>query len=135
MLHGAGWLTPAPWRSSAALLWLLPSTPVGELPVLPKLDQGQPPVLTFILPLGAQSRTVLRLWHPADAIDGSSRRVPIWIGMITAERARSQWRLIAVTRTEPRLPMPDEALAQAVRERQTALVRRARNGEAVLLVR
>jgi hypothetical protein len=92
-------------------------------------------MLTFILPLDTHSRTVLRLWHSADAIDGSSRRVPIWIGMITTERARSQWRLIAVTRTEPRLPEPAEALAQAVRGRHTALVRRATNGEQVLLVR
>jgi membrane protein DedA with SNARE-associated domain/membrane-associated phospholipid phosphatase len=134
VLHGAGWTTPPAWRSSATLLWLLPATPIGELPVLPKLDQGQPPVLTFILPLDAHSRTVLRLWHPADAIDGSSRRQPIWIGMITTERARSQWRLIAVTRTEPRLPAPDEALAQVVRGRQTALVRRTTNGAQVLLV-
>jgi hypothetical protein len=91
--------------------------------------------LTFILPVDASTRTVLRLWHPADVIDDSSRRVPIWIGMITTERARSQWRLIAVTRTDSRLPPPDEALAQVVRGRQTALVRRATNGEQVLLVR
>jgi hypothetical protein len=61
--------------------------------------------------------------------------VPIWIGMITTERARSQWRLIAVTRTEPRLPAPNEVLAPALAGRQTALVRRAAGGETVLLVR
>jgi membrane protein DedA with SNARE-associated domain/membrane-associated phospholipid phosphatase len=135
VLRAAGWTAPAPWRSSAALLWLLPATPIGELPVLPKFDQGQPPVLTFIVPRDTRSRTVLRLWHPADAVDHSSRPVPIWIGMITTERARSQWRLIAVTRTEPRLPAPNEVLAPALAGRQTALVRRAAGGETVLLVR
>ncbi|HSU44428.1 MAG TPA: VTT domain-containing protein [Casimicrobiaceae bacterium] len=134
-LRSVGWVTPARWRSSAALLWLLPATPIRELPVLPKFDQGQPPVLTFIQPVDVNTRTVLRLWHPADAIDALSRRVPIWIGMITTERKRSQWRLMAVTRTEPRLPAPDEALAHAVRGRKTALVRRSTGEETVLLVR
>ena len=132
-LAGAGWAHPAPWESSAVLLWLLPSTPIGQLPVLPKLDEGQPPVLTLIRPIDARARTVLRLWHVADGTDEPASSVPIWAGIITIERSRPEWGLIAVTRTEPGAPEPGRALADAVHRERTALETRA-DGSRVLLV-
>lgn len=84
----AGWEVPPSWRSRAALLWLLPRTSIGELPVLPKLDRGEPPRLTFVRPLDARARLVLRLWPARYAIAGAAS-VPLWVGMATRERVRS----------------------------------------------
>ncbi|MHB8166815.1 MAG: bifunctional DedA family/phosphatase PAP2 family protein [Sulfuricella sp.] len=36
-----GWQTPQSWASKAMLLWLLPNTPIQQLPVLPKFDHGR----------------------------------------------------------------------------------------------
>jgi len=132
-LAGAGWQAPARWKSAAALLWLVPSTPIGQLPVLPKLHRGQPPALTFVRALDSRTRNVVRLWHVADAIEGAAR-LPIYAGMVTIERAHAQWGLIAVTRTDPDPPPPEEVLAEAIRGSQNATVRRAALGVAILLV-
>ena len=134
-LIAAGWEQPARWRSSAALLWLLPSTPIGQLPVLPKLDQGQPPALTLIRPIDARRRVVIRLWHVADAIeDAPSERVPLWTGIVTIEQARSQWGLIAVARTTPETPAPEEELANALQGEHVAVETRPSTKRDVLLV-
>jgi len=69
----------------------------------------------------------------ADAMEGAAR-VPIYGGMVTTERAHAQWGLIAVTRTDPDPPPPEEVLAEAIRGSQTATVRRAALGVAILLV-
>lgn len=132
-LTAHGWARPAAWKSSAALLWLLPSTPIGELPVLPKFDQGQPPALTLIRPIDTRTRTVLRLWHVADGTDASRSSMPIWAGILTIERSRPEWRLIAVTRTLPGAPEPARTLAEVPRSKHTALETRA-DGKSVLLV-
>lgn len=135
-LADAGWVRPAAWKSSATLLWLVPSTPIAALPVLPKFHQGQPPALTYIRALDERTRVVMRLWHVADAVIDSpaSHRVPIWTGMITIERAHPQWRLVLVARTDPRLPAPNDALAHAVAGRRSAIVTRDRSADPVLLV-
>jgi len=134
-LIAAGWEQPARWRSAATLLWLLPSTPIGQLPVLPKLDQGQPPALTFIHTLDARRRVVIRLWHVADAIeDAPSRRVPLWAGIVTIEQARSQWGLIGVARTTPETPAPEQVLANALQGRHVAVETRPTTKRNVLLV-
>ena len=105
-LAKAGWARPAPWISSATLLWLLPSTPIAALPVLPRFDQGQPPALTRIRPIDARTRLVMRLWRVAEAADDTSPalRVPIWTGMITREHSRPEWHVIAATRTDAEVP-------------------------------
>ena len=83
-----GWKRPPPWRSKAALLWLVPSTTIGELPVLPKLDRGEPPRLTFIRRVDARTRYVLRLWPARYALaDGDP--APLWVGMATVEHLRN----------------------------------------------
>lgn len=135
-LAGAGWLRPAPWISSASLLWLLPSTPIGALPLLPRFDQGQPPALSRIKPLDERTRLVIRLWPAADAIDATlpAHRTPIWIGMITREHSRSEWRVVAVTRTDPLFPTAVHALADAIAGRRSAAETRPASGRGVLLV-
>jgi membrane protein DedA with SNARE-associated domain/membrane-associated phospholipid phosphatase len=131
-LAAHGWARPAAWKSSAALLWLLPSTPISELPVLPKFDEGQPPALTLVRPIDAHARTVLRLWHVADGTDESRSRLPIWGGILTTERSRPEWGLIAVTRTLPGAPEPARTLAEIHGER-TALETRVDGGQVLLV--
>ena len=46
-LQADGWRRPPVWWSRSTLLWLMPSTPIGELPVLAKLHQGDPPMLSL----------------------------------------------------------------------------------------
>jgi membrane protein DedA with SNARE-associated domain/membrane-associated phospholipid phosphatase len=133
-LFAVGWERPARWRSAATLLWLLPSTPIGQLPVLPKLDQGQPPALTLIRPIDARRRVVIRLWHVADAIeDAPSQRVPLWTGIVTIEQTRSQWGLIAVARTTPETPAPEQVLANALQGEHVAVETRSSTDRDVLL--
>jgi undecaprenyl-diphosphatase len=134
-LEAAGWERPAAWRSSASLLWLLPSTPVAALPVLPKFHQGQPPALTYIRPIDARTRNVIRLWRVAEAAGEatSPQSVPIWAGMITAERSHSRWGVVAVVGTQPRLPAPRDALADALRGRHATVETRPASGQRVLL--
>lgn len=133
-LIAAGWERPARWRSAATLLWLLPSTPIGQLPVLPKLDEGEPPALTFIRALDARRRVVIRLWHVADAIeDAPSQRVPLWTGIVTIEQARSQWGLVAVARTTPETPAPEQVLAKALQGEHVAVETRSSTKRDLLL--
>jgi undecaprenyl-diphosphatase len=140
-LESAGWSQPARWKSSAVLLWLLPSTPIAQLPVVPKLDHGEPPTLTFVRAEGARERLVIRLWDAADVVpDASTMRATdaghaarhVYVAMITRERARTEWALVSVTRTVMRDVSPTQALGQALQGWQTD-VRSRSDGERVLL--
>ena len=135
-LRGAGWTMPAAWKSSSALLWIVPSTPIGALPVLPKFHQGQPAALTYVRAIDPRTRIVIRLWHAADAQVETpvAHAVPIWIGMATTERAHAQWGLVLVARTDARMPAPEEALARAIEGRRSAIGIRDAGDRRVLLV-
>jgi hypothetical protein len=75
---------------------------------------------------------VLRLWHVADGTDESRSRLPIWGGILTTERSRPEWGLIAVTRTLPGAPEPARTLAEIHGER-TALETRVDGGQVLLV--
>ena len=133
-LGRGGWQRPARWKSSSALLWLVPSTPVDQLPVLPKLHEGEPSSLTLIRPRDAHTRDVIRLWHVADASDAPSGTTePIHAGMITTERAQGEAGLLLTTRAAPREPAPGTVLDAATAENPHALAQRV-DGAEVLLV-
>ncbi len=132
-LTRAGWQVPSPWRSRATLLWLLPATPIGELPVLPKFDRGQPAALTFIRPIDPRSRAVVRLWRVASVVDGA-HALPLWNGMVTIERERTESGLIAVARTANDFTTPLRAFEHDVDAARVAKVARARDGAPVLLI-
>jgi undecaprenyl-diphosphatase len=136
VLTGAGWRMPAPWRSQASLLWLVPSTAAEALPVLPKLHQGQPPSLTLIRPRDPDSRDVVRFWHVADAGDDPSSRetVPIYAGTVTTERVKPEAWLVLVARTQARGPGSDALLEGGVRSVPHAVIEHRAGGANVLLV-
>jgi undecaprenyl-diphosphatase len=119
VLERAQWRAPAAWASNASLLWLIPSTPIGELPVLPKFHQGQPPALTFVHAVDARNRTVVRLWRLASVSAGDTPSAPttqpLWAGVVTAERARTEFGLVTAARTQRDGIVPLLALADALR--------------------
>jgi membrane protein DedA with SNARE-associated domain/membrane-associated phospholipid phosphatase len=132
----AQWRAPAAWESSATLLWLVPATPIGDLPVLPKFHQGQPPALTFVRAVDAGHRFVLRLWHVADVVDDGAPPVarPLWSGMATAEAARTEFGLVTTSRTTPDTATPLRALEDAVKGERASARKRDAGGAPVLLV-
>jgi undecaprenyl-diphosphatase len=133
-LGSADWVLAPRWKSPAAVLWLLPSTSITALPVLPKFQRGQPPALTLVRPLDARERMVIRLWSVADAEERDlGQRIPIFAGAITIERTHSQWGLMTIATTEAHKPDPAEALGAVLRERHTRDVMRSA-GERVLLI-
>ena len=133
-LAAAEWKAPARWESSAVLLWLVPSTPIEQLPVVPKWHEGRAAALTFIRARDPRTREVIRLWHVADGTEGADSW-PIYDGMITTEHAHPQWGLLLVARTDPREPAPSVALADIVLAvARTTAVQRA-DGDEVLLLR
>ena len=133
VLRAAGWRDPAPWKSRATMLWLVPATPIDELPVLPKLHQGQAPALTFVRPLGTTTRLVLRLWHVANVSDGASVE-PLWTGIVTAEMGHMEFGLVATARTTGDVAAPLQAFDQAVRNANANVRKETALGMPVLLV-
>lgn len=131
----AGWQSASAWGSRAALLWLVPTTPIGELPVLPKLNRGQPPALTFIRPIDAGTRAVIRLWRVAEIIDadGTQSRT-LWNGMVTTERLRTESGLFAVARTTNDFAAPLQGLERNVQGVRVVQETRERSGAPVLLI-
>ncbi|HEX4871168.1 MAG TPA: DedA family protein [Nevskiaceae bacterium] len=91
----AGWTAqgwqpvPAPGLSDS-LRWLTASAPVTSLAVLPQVHAGEHPVLTLRYPLDAERQWLLRLW-PAQARLADGR--PLWVASLTAQRARTFYRL------------------------------------------
>jgi hypothetical protein len=88
-LAGAGWLPAPAWSVRSALAWLLPSTDVRDLPVLPRYDQGSNAALTYIRPdHDGRGRKVLRLWRSdyVLAMPGRAREAPVWYGAFYDER-------------------------------------------------
>jgi undecaprenyl-diphosphatase len=135
VLEASQWHVPPAWKSSAALLWFAPATPLAELPVLPKFHQGQPPALTFVRAVDPHHRLVVRLWHAAEIRDSaSSDSTPLWIGFVTAERAGTEFGLVATARTTPDAAMPLRAFEEAIRGAHTTSRQQMRNGTPVLMV-
>lgn len=136
VLQAAGWRQPPPWTLRAALLWLLPSTPLEQLPVLAKFHQGEPATLTLEEVLDPTRRLVIRLWPTAyevGAADGAPS--PLWIGMVTVERLSHPAGLATLALTEPGLALPTSRVARDLRRSDVALEIRHRGVGPVLLVR
>jgi undecaprenyl-diphosphatase len=134
-LEAARWRAPAPWDASGAFLWLIPATPIDKLPVVPKLHQGQPPGLTFVQPVDATNRRVLRLWHVADVVDGEAMTPrPLWAGIVTTEQMRTELGLVATARTTYDVAPDAPALQASLRSAGLNAVAQTQDGRSVLLV-
>ncbi|ODV11297.1 MAG: hypothetical protein ABT20_06150 [Rubrivivax sp. SCN 70-15] len=134
VLQAAGWRQPPPWTLRSALLWLLPSTPLEQLPVLAKFHQGEPATLTLEALLDPTRRAVIRLWPTAYQVGAADAApAPLWIGMVTVERLRHPAGLATLALTEPGPALQASGLASTLRRSGVALEIRQRGGGPVLL--
>ena len=117
------------------ILWLVPTTPLSELPVLPKFNQGQPPALTFVRPVDSRNRLVIRLWQVAELSDaGSAQPAPLWSGILTAEQSRTEFGLIGTARTTNDSTPALQAVDDAVRGAGLNVATHTLGGSPLLLV-
>lgn len=77
-----GWRTPIVPSVANSLLWLSPTTPFKNLPVLPQLSGGRHEALVLVHATAEPDRLlVLRLWA-ADVVLGADRQ-SLWLGNVT----------------------------------------------------
>jgi len=135
VLQAGGWRRPPRWASRAALLWLLPSTPAGQLPVLAKFHQGEPPALSFERELGPSQRLVIRLWRTAYSVStANSPAAPLWVGMVTRERLMHPAGLLTLAKTDPDFASSTAQFAMLLQTHKVAMTIRYRDALAVLLL-
>ena len=134
-LAAAGWQSPKPWISKAMLLWLLPRTPIAQLPVLPKFDYGAEQKLTFVKVLSRDERAVIRLWPSAYSVHAApaASSEPLWQGMASIERLRHISGIVAfvTTKTEHNRALN---LLQNDLQHHASVEKRQRQNTGVLLI-
>jgi undecaprenyl-diphosphatase len=101
-LHAAGWQAPAPWALSSALLWLLPSPAIDQLPVLAKFHQDVMSSILLTRAVDPQTRLVLRLWPSGRVVDAPAapRPTALWLGTVTLERLKHPAGAFTIARTD-----------------------------------
>ena len=135
MLLSDGWHRPPAWWSKSVLLWLLPTTPIAQLALLPKLHHGEPQVLSFVKELDASTRLVVRLWATGYRVaESGDAAVPLWIGAVTTERLRRPAGLFTVALTDAEAKAPIDRLKQGLQRQDVTLQVRRREVHDVLLV-
>lgn len=133
-LAAAGWRKPTPWSMKTAFLWIVPGTPIEQLPVLPKFNEGAPQQLNFIQPRNAHTRWVLRLWplHYRVTHPGYPTQ-PLWIGMITQEQLRTVKGGLTLAQTSTDFVTPVQAFSNTLRVPHV-IARRQQGDASVLLI-
>ena len=136
VLEATGWQRPPAWTLRTTLLWLLPSTAAGQLPVLAKFHQGEPPAMSFERELDPSLRLVIRLWPTSHQIGAANDPpVALWVGMVTRERLRHPAGLATLAMTDQDFAMPTAQLAQSLQSQGVQITIRHRETAAVLLAR
>jgi len=136
-LAQAGWQSPQPWGWKPLLLWLLPQTPIGQLPVVSKFDHGQAQEGIFVKVINPKERAVLRLWQRAYRVqpDSGLPPRPVWVGTLTIEHLRRLPGLTTLARTDRRdFLRPFELLQSDLQRSQLSTLRHERGNRSVLLV-
>lgn len=136
LLQIDGWRRPTRWWSKSTLLWLVPSIPIGQLPVLAKLHHGDPQTLSFEKELDAASRLVIRLWStPYRVNEADDAPVPLWVGAVTLEQLRRPGGIVSLALTDGDSAAPLAQLAQQLKSHGVAFETRHRDVSDVLLIR
>ncbi len=135
-LEAGGWRRPPPWTLRTTLLWLLPSTSVGQLPVLAKFHRGESPAMSFERELDPSLRLVIRFW-PTPYQVGAANDLPValWIGMATRERLEHPAGMATLSMTDQDFGMPTAQLARTLQTQGLHVNIKRRDTTAVLLVR
>ena len=136
VLEADGWRRPPPWTLQTTLLWLLPSTAVGQLPVLAKFRRGELPTMSLEKELDASHRLVIRLWLTSHQVEAANDLpVALWIGMVTFERLEHPAGIATLTMTDQDFGMPTAHLARSLQTRDVRLDIKRGGTTPVLLVR
>jgi membrane protein DedA with SNARE-associated domain/membrane-associated phospholipid phosphatase len=116
VLTRAGW-HPAPALSPlTAMNWLAPKPAIGDLPLLPEVNDGKHQQLLLIGPPGSDDRrlVVVRLW-PSNVRLVDSKQ-PVWIGKVGYLHLEDDLPLITYLRSAPDYSTPLQALETALRD-------------------
>lgn len=94
-LRDRGWIQGPQFSARSLLSLVSPDAAASELPVLPKLDNGEPSKLVFTRPRETrEERDVLRFWTTGYAVERKRGEppTPIWLGSLVHERlGRPSW--------------------------------------------
>lgn len=122
-LKTKGWRQPQPLRLKGFLGMFAPDTPIGELPILPRLHDGRRERLRLVR-IHGDRRLVLRLWDTDVRIEGPGGS-PLLEGTVEEQQNSSLAGLITVPRDTGDYNRPLDLLAQSLGERfSVMLVRR-----------
>lgn len=136
VLERGGWRRPPPWTLRATASWLLPGTPVDQLPLLAKFHQGVPAALSFEQVLSPSRRLVLRLWQSGHAIEVVGKKpLALWMGMVTVERLHRPANAFTIASTEPDFHSALAQLMASLRTQDQRLGVVSRDTRTVLLLR
>lgn len=136
VLAAAGWHAADGLRPAALLSALLPNAEIAQLPVFPRFDHGRIENITFVRPLDAGRRVVLRLWDAHDHIvmPTGGQTLPLWYGMATIEQAEHAKGIATLPRTTRDFATPLRLLAADARNAHMSVADESRNGARVLLL-
>jgi membrane protein DedA with SNARE-associated domain/membrane-associated phospholipid phosphatase len=90
-LSQRGWIEGTQFSAKSLLSLVAPDPEATALPVLPKLNNGEPSTLVFTRSRGARDeRDVLRFWPTGYGVQrkNSAPAAPIWLGTLVHERLR-----------------------------------------------
>ncbi|MGQ0699486.1 MAG: VTT domain-containing protein [Panacagrimonas sp.] len=92
-LERAGWQVLPPLQLTGTLRWLTETTSVGELPVLPQVHAGNHARLTLRYPLNGERDRLIRLWDSGLRVSDGGQSMPVWLGSVVEQQARTFYRL------------------------------------------
>lgn len=123
-LLAAGWQALAPLSAADSLRWLTQTSTIAELPVLPQVHAGRHAQLTLRRPIDDERQQLVRLWDSGVRVQGLDGSVPVWLGTVVEQRARTYYRLFRYPVAESDGPMlpplpartPDTAIRVAERD-------------------
>lgn len=104
-LLAAHWQPVAPLSVAGTLHWLTQTSPIAELPVLPQVHAGHHARLTLRRPVDDQRQHLIRLWDSGARLHTGQGAVPVWLGVVVEQRARTYYRLFRYPVTEPDGPL------------------------------
>lgn len=107
-----GWQDSPAFTAATTLQWLNPDPKINELPVLPKVHDGQHETLQ-LMKIEDTSRLILRFWKTHTIL---SDQKPVWAGQVTRESLKKSLKIITLPRAETDLFAPLETFRETARE-------------------
>lgn len=108
-LQKSGWESPSRLTFANGLRWLASSTPIDQLPLMPRTHAGRHASLTLRHDLDADHQLMIRLWPSGYVLDGQT---PLWIGTVTTQRGGEMFHLL-------RYPISEDSYSAALAQLST----------------